>query len=75
MSNLKGFCIMYTYDVAIDENWNDSYTANRPQQSDNGEFIYVAGIREGCYKEFDTVKAMLEWCYEDGWTKPDIGTE
>lgn len=72
MSNLKGFCVMYTYDVAIDNDWNDSYTANRNQQSDNGEFIYVAGIRDGCYKQFYTSKEMFDWCYENGWSRQEL---
>ena len=61
---------MYTYDVAIDENWNNSYTANRYQQSDDGALIYVSGIRGGSYKNFNSTKDMFAWCYANGWTEP-----
>ena len=64
---------MYTYDVAISDyigEWDQAYTANRLQQSDNGEFIAITGIRNGSVMGFDSYIEMLEYCYFNGWTKP-----
>ena len=71
MNTNNTFRIMYTYDVANDESWDDAYTALRSQHSDSGEFIWVVGYYEDAVETFATSAEMFEWCYLNGWTKQE----
>lgn len=72
MSNLHGFCIMNTIDVAIDVDsgkWDEHYTADRQQQSDDGSEIMITGIREGALMTFESASEMKEYCYSNRWVE------
>lgn len=74
----KGFYVATLYDVAqtYHESWNECYTLNKSQQSDDNELIWVVGnIPDYSIESFTTSKAMFNWCYKNGWTKPSEETE
>ncbi len=74
MSKLKGYCIMMTdkvVDQLIADKWDDNYTVDDDQKSDDGLMIMITGIRDGAIMEFDSYNEMLEYCYSNEWTKPE----
>lgn len=68
---MHNFNIYYIQDVAIISDWEDYYTLNRNQHSDDGVYLWAVGQHEvELVQSFTTSQEMFEWCYGNGWTKP-----
>lgn len=68
----KGFYAAYLYDVAktYHEGWDNHYTLEQTQQSDDGSMVWVVGdIPEYAVESFANSADMFKWCYENGWAK------
>lgn len=73
---MHNFNIYYIQDVAMLSDWDEHYTLNRNQHSDDGVYIWAVGVHPvEPVKSFTTSKAMFNWCYKNGWTKPSEETE
>lgn len=74
--NKLPFQIMFAYDVALlvdAGEWDNHYTANRAQHSDNGQYIrFVDNVaHDNAIESFATHHEQLEWCYANGWSVVD----
>lgn len=69
---MNNFNVYYVYDVALVENWPDFYTLNRNQHSCDGVYLWAVGQHEiEPVQSFATSQEMFDWCYENGWAKPE----